>query len=228
MKLFTLILLATIAAVAAKNVFDLEKLRETIEGEKNDKFTLKLTKRDPKNVFKFPFQKSNHKRDQIVFQSHDNYLESVISQVNEISFFASYIRDDLKFSKLVEEEAHSMVIIAPTNNALEFKLNGLKPWEFPNPIQDDDSDEKVIHDNLNSFLSGHVIKSIDSLNQNDDHLKSNIIEGTLINGESVLIKQDANTGAYQIGLNGGFVPVINSILTNNGYLFIIDDVLVHP
>lgn len=218
---------------APKNVFDYTHLN--LEGEQ-------ITKREPKNVYDMSrLRLETHgkakrfvdENDQVVMDfpaplENSVLLESILPQIQSISVFSGYIRDNKAISERTELLSESLLIIAPTDESLLTKLDGLKPWEFPLPLMNDDSDDAVIEDNLADFLSNHVVLDFHdttSLSLGRD----NSIKTKLINGKGIKIKQNAESNTYRIKVRGGrWIDVQSVRQVDNGYLFIIDDVLSKP
>lgn len=218
-----------------KNVFpgiQIEKLNERDEGVE-----AVMIKREAKNVFKFELLRDidSKKRDeqtQIILKNTNNLLQSVIPQVSEISIFGGYIRDNDEISKLTETASVSTLIIAPSDDAIYNKLNGLKPWEFPRLIDDSKDDEyndKIINENLNDFLSGHIISNFGDLADGTSKaINSASISTHLNNGKKIVITQDVATGSFSLTFDEKTTRVASVREVDNGYLFVINDVLSKP
>lgn len=216
-----------------KNVFDYTHLN--LEGDK-------IHKRAPKNVYDLSLLRLEHNGKSKRFVDEQNQvvldfppppektvlLESILPQIQSISIISGYIRDNKAISDRTELLSESLLIIAPTDESLMTKLNGLKPWEFPLPLKNDESDDTVIKDNLANFLSNHIVLDFHdttSLSLGRD----NSIRARLINGKGIKIKQNIESNTYKIKVRGGrWVDVQSVRQVDNGYLFIIDDVLSKP
>lgn len=218
-----------------KNVFpgiQIEKLNE-----RDDGVDAVMIKREAKNVFKFELlreidSKKREEQTQIILKNNNNLLQSVIPQVSEISIFGGYIRDNDEISKLTENDSVSTLIIAPSDSAIYNKLNGLKPWEFPRSIdesKDDEHNDKIINKNLNDFLSGHIISNFGDLADGTSRaINSAAISTHLNNGKEIVITQDVTTGSFTLTFEEKTIPVASVREVDNGYLFVINDVLSKP
>lgn len=259
MKFSSTIYLAILAStVVGKNVIDLEKFRIDVGSEGKNKREAEaapknvfpgikidrlidredsVEKREAKNVFKFDFDHDldSKKRDestQIILNNNNNLLQSVIPQVSEISIFGGYIRDNAEISKLTETDTVSTLIIAPSDDAIYNKLQGVKPWEFPELIdesKDDAYNDKVINRNLNSFLNSHIISNFGDLNDGTSKaINAFAISSHLNNGKEITITQDVTTGSFTLTFEEKTIPVASVREVDNGYLFVINDILSKP
>lgn len=201
-----------------KNVGSLDALKAAIDKE-NGK-----DKREAKHVVDIKtLLKSHNKRDQnVLLSSNEILLESLLPQMTSISIFAGYVRDNAEILRQMENKNSFTLLFAPSDDSIATKLNGLKPWEFPNTINNDDNDDQVIAANINSFLKAHI-----SVEQAIT-AQSNEIVTLLLNGKEAVIHNDPNTGTYTLRVDGKNVPVKNSRLAGNGVVLIIEDVLAKP
>lgn len=223
----------------AKNIISLEDFKAELDRGSN-------IKRDPKNLFDTEqFENAatddgNKRRseygdneDETVFilneeDSSKNLLQSTLPQIREISVFAGYLRDNVELYEKTEKTDEVMVIISPTDEALTNKLNGLKPWQFPAPLEDNASpeeNEKTVRNNLNSFLSGHIVINFESTMTFEE---DNTVVSRLLNGELVKIRQNLETEEYHITTGEEWINVSSMKQVDNGFIFVIDDVLVKP
>lgn len=257
---FSYVLAITVltSMVSGKNVFDLELLQNAVheESNSNDKreanakpiiqvykddgiIDKREAKAKPKNVFKFKFDNDIKKRQQdsdensVTFKSYNNLLNNIIPQDPSISIFGGYIRDNFKVSKLTESNDDSILIIAPTNDAISHKLNGLKPWEFPNSLNDinEEDEEKLVGENIKSFLYSHIIKNFGNLQNSKiiENVHNSKIETKLMNGDLISINQNSDNGEFTLLTKNNELIKVESISeVDNGYLFIINDVLSKP
>ncbi|KAK6463154.1 hypothetical protein DFJ63DRAFT_108604 [Scheffersomyces coipomensis] len=207
---------------AAKYLIDLSKFQEAVKQEVDS-----FEKRDEQNPFTFIID---------VDDSNSNILQSVLPQIQSISIISGYIRDNEEISVKTELTNETMVIIAPTNDAISNNLGGLKPWEFPNPITDKMSDEtveKVLYKNIESFLQNHIVSNFEQnliINKEDK-----LIETNLMNGDLLKIKQHEETEQFEVQVirkkhkkSTGWIPVQMVKQVDNGFIFIIDETLVKP
>lgn len=243
---FLVLVLATL--VTAKNVWDLGALQKDIKNdglvEKRDPknvFSLKnnVQKREPRNVFhgfdlkdkREPkrvfagFKEPNTKRDQHFISITDNVLQSIIPQESDISIFGGYIRNNEDIDHQTSLDEGHLVIIAPSDQAISTKLLGLKPWEFPRSIEEaeEENQDALIEKNLNDFLFSHIIGAFDTVQVTDFGITTQ-----LLNGKPITIKQDATSGTFTLLFEGRTIPVVRGREVDNGYLFVIDDVLSSP
>ncbi|KAI5961195.1 uncharacterized protein KGF55_004120 [Candida pseudojiufengensis] len=219
------------------------------------------SKRDAKNKFNIEqFAKSNSKRsdeqqildgskgeeesknNDLIFtfnasDSFNNLLQSILPQLKSISIFAGYIRGNSNLNSKTESLDSNMLIITPTDDAIENKLSNLKPWEFPKNIDavtGEKEQDLILQDNLNNFLNGHIVTNFENkiTIENDDE-KGNgnkkVVLTTLDNGENLKIKQDLLTQRFYIKANNlKWIPVDTVKQVENGLIFVINDSLVKP
>lgn len=193
----------------AKNVYNLQALKEGLEVE-NDKEV--KNKRSIQQVF--------HIEEQNI---HQNLLQSILPQLQSITVFTGYIRDDLSLAEKTADSTQSMIIIAPSDDAISNKLDNLKPWEFPTELTGNSDDDKIVKENLKNFLNGHIIVDFkDKFVTNNDEIIAN-----LINGKEVKIKQEG-VDKFQISTGNEWIKVEIVKQVDNGYIFVINDTLVKP
>lgn len=210
----------------AKNVYDLQALKQGVANENE--------KREAKNVYNLAslqegVKSENDKRsEQHIFNIqeqdiHQNLLQSILPQLQSITIFTGYIRDEPELESKTADSQQSMIIIAPSDNAISNKLNNLKPWEFPTELKGNSEDDRIVSENLQNFLNGHII-----IDFKDKFVASNdAIVASLINGKEVKIKQDG-IDKFKIMLLDTWIRVETVKQVDNGYIFVIDDVLVKP
>ncbi|KAG7661311.1 uncharacterized protein J8A68_005203 [[Candida] subhashii] len=232
-----------------KNIVNLNDFKVNLEDE-----AVSNKKRDAKNVFDITKLKVDSqpitKRDQqqqilqdkhVLFSinsidCYNNLLQSILPQMRSISIFAGYIRDNELINSKTELANETMVIIAPTNYAIENKLGGLKPWEFPHSvdnIKDELEQDKILQQNLNEYLNGHIITNFESkliVGRDEEKNPHKIIIVPLNNGKLVRIRQDQITDEFKIRVEGRDewikVDVVKQV--ENGFVFVINDSLVKP
>ena len=166
----------------------------------------KPVKREPKNVFNLDkFQQSNHQvkrqeeQQQVLDNSnnvftfdladcYNNLLQSVLPQLSSISIFSGYIRQFQDIDAKTANPNEVMLIVAPNDDAVESKLNDLKPWEFPKSLEsnmNEKEQEDVVNDNLLNFLNGHLVNNFE---------KKLIIDKSV--SDSVIIVTQLNNGNF--------------------------------
>lgn len=251
MKLLSLLYMSVLSyMVLSKNVANLEEFKESLGKETHDKrdaknvynldmFKVDLNKetklkREAKNTFDVESfrqklaDKNTKRSNQQIFSVeeqniHENLLQSILPQLQSISIFAGYIRDNSNIALKTADSEQSMIIIAPSDFAITHKLGGFKPWEFPTELKGDDNDDKIIERNLQNFLNGHII-----INFVDEFIaENNEIITTLINGEIIRIKQETND-EFKVSIRNTWINVEKVSQVENGYIFIINDTLVKP
>lgn len=223
MKLsFLLLTLCFTAFAAPKNVVNLEglgqKMNEDMASshEERDVHILNSEGAQGEGIeqVRFRFDESD---------VHSNVLESILPQLPSIKVFAGYIRDNKDIAASTADKNANLIIIAPTDNSLATKLDGLKPWEFPEKCTDGVSQEEVIRKNLLNFVSGHVVPDLTQVTS--AHCSGFIAR--LLNGKEIKVNQMHND-KIEIFFEGKPITVENAKRVDNGYLFVIDDVLVKP
>lgn len=207
----------------AKNIVSLDFFRTELGKEKN-------SKRDLKYIV-----------DQIILNNDNDaltgvpLLQSALPQVKEISIFAGYIRDQVDVAKLTNQLDTPLIIIAPSNFAISKKLSGLKPWEFPEDVE---KDETKAESNLTNFVKSHIIKEkSSSLEQWDkffesteviskyvETLNKNIVSINREEGKTSIVSLRLdNDGIYTFGYE-----VLDMVRVDNGFILVINDSLIVP
>lgn len=208
----------------AKNVYNLQSLKEGLEDENE--------KREAKNVYKEVLEDGSNKVEKRSMQNvfdiqeqdtHQSLLQSILPQLQSITIFTGYIRDDPELAMKTADSKQSMIIIAPSDDSISNKLNNLKPWEFPTELTGNSDDDRIVSENLKNFLNGHVIVDFkDKFVTSNDEIIAN-----LINGKLVKIKQDGSD-KFKIATGDEWIKVETVKQVDNGYIFVINDVLVKP
>ena len=208
----------------AKNVYNLQSLKEGFGGE-NEKRETNVNKRE---VLEEGSNKGDKRSMQNVFDiqeqdRHQNLLQSILPQLQSIMIFTGYIRDDPELAMKTADSKQSMIIIAPSDDSISSKLNNLKPWEFPIELTGNSDDDRIVNENLKNFLNGHVIVDFkDKFVTSNDEIIAN-----LINGKQVKIKQEGSE-KFKISTGDEWIKVETVKQVDNGYIFVINDVLVKP
>lgn len=147
-------------------------------------------------------------------------LQSILPQVSQVSIFSRYLRDDDALLLNLGNPEGFTLILAPSDNAISsFSTEvGLKPWEFPEPIMDDATDDAVIGRNIDSFVKAHM--SID-----DPKIKAdNTLSGVLLNGKPFKIVKLVDD-AYTLEFGNKKIAISSVHLAGNGIVFVIERVL---
>ena len=119
---------------------------------------------------------------------YNNLLQSVLPQLSSISIFSGYIRQFQDIDAKTANPNEVMLIVAPNDDAVESKLNDLKPWEFPKSLEsnmNEKEQEDVVNDNLLNFLNGHLVNNFE---------KKLIIDKSV--SDSVIIVTQLNNGNF--------------------------------
>ncbi|EEQ39439.1 Fasciclin domain family protein [Clavispora lusitaniae] len=239
---FTNIAVLLFASVAlSKNVMNLENLHAAIDKEEKSKRDAKnvvsvddlwaaidkeegKSKREAKNVQNIEdFFKNHNKRNQDVLSTPgDALLQNILPSMPSVSIFAGYLRDDAEILSGMEAKETFTFLLAPSDDAIATKLGGLKPWEFPKQVKNDDSDDEVIASNIDNFLKAHI-SSDAAVRAGSSELST-----VLLNGKSVIIQSDPATGVYTLQVEGKPIPVSSYRSAGNGVVLIIEDVLSKP
>jgi hypothetical protein len=208
----------------AKNVYNLQSLKEGLDDE-NDKREGNVNKPE---VLEEGSNKGDKRSMQNVIDiqeqdTHQNLLQSILPQLQSITIFTGYIRDDPELAMKTADSKQSMIIIAPSDDSISSKLNNLKPWEFPNELTGNSDDDRIVSENLKNFLNGHVIVDFkDKFVTSNDEIIAN-----LVNGKQVKIKQEGSD-KFKISTGDKWIKVETVKQVDNGYIFVINDVLVKP
>ncbi|CAK7901445.1 hypothetical protein CAAN1_06S04170 [[Candida] anglica] len=238
MKVTTLFTLSLLALVSAKNVANLDKFRQAFEKEFGvhaakrglsvEQFVSLLEESTPEQI-----QEIMGKNVQGVLMAHEEekltepesiLLQTALAQNKDISIFANYIRDQKKIALATDDLQDFLVVVAPTDHAISHNLGGLKPWEFPLPVDGANEDENIAS-NLSSFVQSHIIPTNGEvkdwpvfLNSNEDleltthSFNKNSVQFSRINGETFV---NSN-------------KVLDTIFVDNGIILVISDSLVKP
>lgn len=248
----------------AKNIPNLQALRTGIEEEEDgsvakrdaknvinlNSFIETSSKREGKNLFDLTkFQQSGQpikKRDQTILTQekslfvldsvdcYNNLLQSILPQLSSISIFSSYIRQFASIDARTANPQEVMLIVAPDNDSLETKLSDLKPWEFPElitPEQSEQEQDKTLKKNLLHFLNGHLINNFEeNLVIDKSSAEAVTIISKLNNGKFLKIKQDQLSQKFSIRLldSEDWIDVETIKQVENGFVLIINDSLVKP
>ncbi|EMG46881.1 FAS1 domain-containing protein [Candida maltosa Xu316] len=217
--------LETITKRDAKNTVDLAALKEELDT---------ITKREEEQQF-FTLETSGKSFTFSEVDSHNNLLQSILPQMSSISLFSSFIRQFTDIDAKTANPEGFMLIIAPSNHALETKLNDLKPWEFPKQIDEELSEqekEDILSENLLTFLDGHLINDFEKnlAIENSDSKEDLVVISQLNNGKFVKIKQNQLNQKFAVKLidQESWIDVEIAKRVENGYIFTIDDSFVKP
>lgn len=214
--------------------------RPSIDVESNDgSGSSSLAKRLPKNLFDMSSlpayqeqdqgltqdlsQDLSHSKRQLLLARDPSILQTVLPQLRSILVFAAYVRDNPVIAPQTEWTNSTMVIIAPSDSALDTKLHGKKPWEFPERLDSSPGNADAIASrNLEHFLDAHIVSNLElSIVKSDQGFTA-----LLINGQSVSIVYDGlGVKSVQVA-PGAQIPVVDSVQVENGIVLIIDNVLV--
>lgn len=201
--------------VKRKNVANLENLEALLKAEQEEAGNTK--KRDSASPEAFFREKS--KRSQNVITAYQGPLvQSVLTQVRDVSVFAGYLRDTEDILKKLERTKFA-VIIAPSDHALASKLDGHKPWEFPR----DPSDEKDAALNIHDFVRAHIVKFEGDFSEIQDEVAL-----VLFDGQKVVIRHDPATDSFKVERDNGWVDVVAVYYAKDGAVLVIDDTFVKP
>lgn len=164
----------------------------------------------------------------------NNLLQSILPQLSSISIFSSYIRQFASIDARTANPQKVMLIVAPDNDSLETKLSDLKPWEFPEqitPEQSEQEQDKTLKNNLLHFLNGHLINNFEeNLVIDKSSTDAVTIISKLNNGKFLKIKQDQLSQKFSIRLldSENWIDVETIKQVENGFVLIINDSLVKP
>lgn len=244
MKITSFAMLIFASCIVAKNLVYLENLAAASSGEANQKRAPKNVVGIHEFVEGVLEDESNFKLDERKVTFHDGnfinhnkdekrlipqrplqpvpLLHSILSQVLQVSIFARYVRDDEKVLAELEDPAAFTLFVAPSDQAIAtFSTSySLKPWEFPEAVPGDATDDEVIGRNLDSFIRAHTSHGDPSI-QSD-----NTLSGTLLNGVPYKIVKLDVSSTYVLEVDGQKIAVSDVRLAGNGIVFVIEKVLV--
>lgn len=147
-----------------------------------------------------------------------NLIRSALTQLGEIYTFTSYVRNIEPIAEKLSKSNKWATVFAPTDEALS-KLDK-KPWEFPEPVSDEDSPdaEKIIAKNIEHFLSNHI--SFSDTYSDENHLSTeNGFVVTLGDNEKTLVA--ISTDGKELKAN-----IMKSRKLENGIIYVIDNCLL--
>ncbi|KAI5961721.1 hypothetical protein CANMA_003698 [Candida margitis] len=213
----------------AKNTFNIGKYAELSSG-----------RRDGQDILDLPDDRRLQNDHVFTFNSADcysNLLQSILPQLKSVSIFAGYIRDNKELNSRTESSDSNMLIISPTDDAIENKLSNLKPWEFPtslNGAMTEQEQDIILQKNLQNYLNGHVVTDFqDKISIQDGNAnKEKIVVTKLNSGELLEIKQELVSQTFSVRVAAAqqseWVPVTTVRQVENGFIFVINDSLVKP
>lgn len=232
----------------ARNVVNLDDLKKALESElvstrdltkrKNVANLLNYITKDDinkrKNVldlskFKDDSGSGPSKRsDQVLFtfneeDSRSNILQTILPQLPSISIFSGYIRDIQEVDDKTSLINETMLVVAPSNSAITEKLGGLKPWEFPQSLDDAEDEDEVLRSNIKNFVDGHIVLNF----EHNLLLERCLVVTRLNNGKAVKITQKAD-GRFEVTADERVLQVEEVKQVDNGFVFVVNDVLVRP
>lgn len=238
MKLTSLAVLIFASCIVAKNVVYLENLAQAMDSNNE--------KREPKNVVTLEDLLDNLKEENSDFSlakrknvvELQNWLhkrslpqrpvqpvpllQSILPQVLQVSIFSRYVRDDADVLLELGNSESFTLFVAPSDQAVASFLTevGLKPWEFPEPVKDDATDDAVIARNIDAFVKGHMSYGNPVI---DEH---NTLSGILLNKKPFKITKLQVDDSYTLDFDGEQVAISSVHLAGNGIVFVVEKVLV--
>lgn len=200
----------------AKNVVSLEDLRAAIDEQESES-------NEPRSLEEVQdFFKKLSKRDQDVVNVGAPLLQNLLPQILTVSIFAGYLRDDDKLLSQMESENSFTILVAPSDSAMSKKLDGVKPWEFPKQVLNDETDDEVVAYNIDHFLKAHILTQLGGISDNNE------LKSVLLDGREIVVKTDPATGTYRLKIDGEWKSISSASLADNGIVFVIEDVLSLP
>lgn len=223
MRFTNLAILVFASCIVAKNVIYLDDLTAGLKNEKRDARRV-MSLEDFKNAVKegeLHFDDKAKRAEQDVLDEKRPLLTSVLPQMPMISIFSGYLRDDDQMLQSLESSDSFTLFVAPLDSAIrEFSLaKGLKPWEYPNKVQNDETDDKVIRDNIHAFIEAHASSKITLQD-------GNLITAILMNGEEISIKRMTSLDNYELTWNEKSIAIGSISPAENGMVFEIPQVLI--
>lgn len=165
-------------------------------------------------------------------------LDSKLPNLNEVSIFYEYVRNDIIISKKLSDENEDLIIISPSNEAISGL--SLKPWQFPEDIESLESAgatdvdiDSAIEQNVLEFVRSHVVeyeenKSVKNTEMGYTVLKSVAMDKTSSKGGDILLKKEDEQFYVASIRDGIFHPVKKVETAANGVVLVIDSCLVWP
>lgn len=194
-----------------KNLFDMSSLPAYQDSDKDKDGNLKRS-----------LNSGSVKRQSLLMRD-PKILQTVLPQLRSILVFSAYVRDSPVIAPQTEWTNSTMVIIAPSDDALDAKLGGKKPWEFPELLDSVPEDaDQIAARNLERFLNAHIVSNLEH-----SIIKSGQgFSALLMNGKSVSVRFDGMGVELVQVAPGAQIPVVKTVQVENGIVLIVDDVLV--
>ncbi|KAM9893517.1 hypothetical protein OXX69_000192 [Metschnikowia pulcherrima] len=230
MKIVNLAVLAFASCILAKNIIYLDDLVSAMNKDKREAkniVSLDALKDEAANAVYDGNSEKNaaapgQKRDtQHVFQPTAPLLQSLLPSVRKISVFSGYLRSDTQIMSQLENSGAFSLILAPTDEAFSrfSAKTGRKPWEYPQEIKNDETDDAVVKNNLRYFVNAHVSAPIDRESSEQKPI-------TLLDGKKIAVERLSGDDNYQVNVDGVIYPVVSIHQAENGVVFVVDSVLV--
>ncbi|CCH41511.1 FAS1 domain-containing protein [Wickerhamomyces ciferrii] len=232
MKLQILTLLTFISLALAKRVYDYDRFKA--EGDK----IININKRDQgieqQPIFSIP-KIMDPKKIYIPEgegpQQGPTLLTSSLSILKDVSVFASYVRDNVDISTRFNNKHDQTIVFAPKDSGIESL--GLKPWQFPNSIDEDTKSEQEIDEltqkNINDFIKSHIVDGTVPFNALDDNKKG--VQFVTQNGKNIKLVNDEGDyycTAVTDGKDQEWIKVEKTIDADNGVILLIGTPLSIP
>lgn len=157
-------------------------------------------------------------------------LATALDQEQNISIFASYIRDlvDLyqmcgstdEFNINAADTSNNMLLVfAPSNSAM--LALSKKPWQFPNTPSSDD--EQVTKENIRHFVEAHLAK-VSSKNFDADKT----VKLSSLNGNTIYFRNGESGFQYKLERQQQWMNIDKIDILDNGALFTVSQALSSP
>lgn len=164
-------------------------------------------------------------------QNGPTLLTSSLSILKDVSVFASYVRDNVEISTRFNNKNVQSIVFAPTDSAIESLK--LKPWQFPENVDDDSKSEQEVDEitksNINDFVSSHIVDGTVPFNSLDGAEKG--VQLVSQNGKNIKLVND--NGDYYVtavvdGKDLEWTKVLNTVNADNGAILVIGSTLSVP
>ncbi|AOA64731.1 hypothetical protein PP7435_CHR4-0694 [Komagataella phaffii CBS 7435] len=155
-------------------------------------------------------------------------LATTLTQLPEVSVFASYIRDNIDLTNELgaDLKSNQILIFAPTDTAI--KELSKKPWEWPSEITETNNlKDETSTANINNFVESHVVVTSDKGLNLEEGANIGTAVLTTLNGQTINLFNSDRTFYISVDDQPKF-PLRQIEVVSNGAVLIIDRALDWP
>jgi len=158
-------------------------------------------------------------------QTGPTLLRTQLAVSQEISIFASYVRDFASLEARFNDNKSFSIVLAPSNDAVTSLA--AKPWEFPNKVGGGEQEQdRAARNNILSFISHHVYLGDDvsekALNEDGECIL------TTESGDVLFVQRRADKFTVALTDRSIVANVIKARNVENGVFWVLDHSLAVP